>query len=244
MPASLTISRSDRAASHLGGISLGAPQHRWLLFLGDALLIMLANFLSSWIRFGLFSNTLYVYGLAVAVTLVVYPSTLYVFDLYNLERTFRSWETAFRSSFTVVSGGIVSVVVFYLLPQGAYGRGIMAIQMGLIWLFLNGWRWAYGALFQASAIGRTPTLVLGAGQCGKAIYDLLCSPFSPYEVKGFLDDDLSKQGHGPVGVRPGDGRSVAERSSQGSGRLPPSWRSRGTGRLNWSGTSSKPGSRE
>ncbi len=69
----------------------------------------------------------------------------------------------------------------------------MAIQMGLIWLFFNGWRWAYGALFQTSAIGKTPTLVLGAGLCGKAIYDLLCSPFSPYEVKGFLDDDLSKQ---------------------------------------------------
>jgi len=188
------ISRSETAASQRCGISLGAPQHRWLLFLGDALLIMLTNFLSSWIRFGLISNTLYVYGLAVAVTLAVYPSTLYIFDLYNLERTFRSWETALRSSLTVVSGGIVSMVVFYMLPHGAYGRGLMGIQMCLIWLFLNGWRWAYGALFQASAIGRTPTLVLGAGQCGRAICDLLSSPFSPYEVKGFLDDDLSKQG--------------------------------------------------
>ena len=141
-----------------------------------------------------FLNTFYVYSLAVAVTLIVYPSTLYVFDLYNLERTFRSWETAFRSSLTVVSGAIISVVVFYLLPEGAYGRGIMAIQVSLIWLFLNAWRWAYGALFQTSAIGKSPTLVLGAGHCGKAIYDLLKSPFSPYEVRGFLDDDLSKQG--------------------------------------------------
>ncbi len=113
LPAPLTIPKSDESHSMSGGISLGTPQHRWLLFLGDALLIMLANFLSSWIRFGLFSTQLYVYGLAVAVTLTVYPSTLYVFDLYNLERTFRSWETAFRSSLTVVSGGIISVVVFY-----------------------------------------------------------------------------------------------------------------------------------
>jgi sugar transferase (PEP-CTERM system associated) len=188
---------SEAASSHSGGISLGSPQHRWLLFLGDAFLIIVANFLSSWIRFGLVSNTLYVYGLAVVVTLVVYPSALYIFDLYNLERTFRSWETAFRSSLTVVAGGLVSMVVFYLLPDGAYGRGIMAIQMCLIWLFLNAWRLAYGALFQTSAIGKTPILVLGAGQCGKAIFDLLCSPFSPYEVKGFLDDDLSKQGMVP-----------------------------------------------
>lgn len=193
LPAPVTVPGSAGSRSKSEGISLGTPQHRWLLFLGDALLIMLANFLSSWIRFGLFSNTVYVYGLAVAVTLIVYPSMLYVFDLYNLERTFRSWETAFRSSLTVFSGGIISVVVFYLLPDGSYGRGIMAIQMGLTWLFLNGWRWAYGTLFQTSAIGKTPILVLGAGQCGKAICDLLGSPFSPYEVKGFLDDDLSKQ---------------------------------------------------
>jgi sugar transferase (PEP-CTERM system associated) len=188
---------SEAASSHSGGISLGSLQHRWLLFLGDAFLIIVANFLSSWIRFGLVSNTLYVYGLAVVVTLVVYPSALYVFDLYNLERTFRSWETAFRSSLTVVAGGLVSMVVFYLLPGGAYGRGIMAIQMCLVWLFFNAWRLAYGALFQTSAIGKTPILVLGAGHCGKAIFDLLCSPFSPYEIKGFLDDDLSKQGMVP-----------------------------------------------
>lgn len=178
---------------HAGGISLGTPQHRGLLFLGDALLIIVASFLATWIRFGLFSNTLFAYTLAVAVTLVVYPSTLYVFDLYNLERTFRSWETALRSSLTVVAGAVVSMVIFYLLPGGAYGRGIMAIQMGLIWVFINAWRLAYGALFQTSAIGKTPILVLGAGRCGKAIFDLLCSPFSPYEVKGFLDDDLSRE---------------------------------------------------
>ena len=193
-PAPLMTSESDRSGSQTGGILLGSFQHRSLLFLGDVLLIMVANFLASWIRFGLLSNTLYIYSLAVIVSAVVHPSTLYVFDLYNLERTFRSWETALRSSFSVVAGGLISMVIFYLLPTGAYGRGIMAIQICLIWLFFNGWRWVYGALFQATAIGRTPTLVLGAGHCGKAIYDLLCSPFSPYEVKGFLDDDLSIHG--------------------------------------------------
>jgi len=194
LPSPPTISGSEKARSRTGGRSPGTLQHRWLLFLGDALLIILANLLSSWIRRGLVSSTLNVDGLAMAMALIVYPPMFYVFDLYNLERTFRSWEAAFRSGLTVVSGGIISVVVFYLLPQGAYGRGVLAIQMGLTWLFLSGWRWVYGALFQTSAIGKNPTLILGAGRCGKAIYDLLRLPFSPYEVRGFLDDDRSKQG--------------------------------------------------
>jgi sugar transferase (PEP-CTERM system associated) len=196
------------------GISLGSPQHRWLLFLGDLMLIMAANFVSTWIRIGLAANTLSLYSIAVSVTLVLYPLTLYVFDLYNLERTFRSWETGFRSGLTVAFGGVFSIFVFYVLDKGQFGRGIMAIEMGLTWLFLNGWRWAYGALFQSSAIRKVPVLILGAGGCGSTICELLGSPFSPYDVRGFLDDDPARHGlprSAPVLGAVGELREIASR---------------------------------
>jgi FlaA1/EpsC-like NDP-sugar epimerase len=69
----------------------------------------------------------------------------------------------------------------------------MALQMAVAWVLLTGWRWAYAVLFQ-STIRKIPALIIGAGACGKAIYDLLISPLSPYEVKGFLDDDPAKLG--------------------------------------------------
>jgi sugar transferase (PEP-CTERM system associated) len=175
------------------GISLGYPRQRVLLFIGDLLFIILADLFSAWIRFGIPINALAFYTRACTVTLFVYPATLYIFDLYNMERPFRPWERTYRSALAVILAGALSMIIFYFLPHGRYGRGIMALQMVVAWVLLTGWRWAYSVLFQ-STVRKIPALILGAGPCGKAIYELLISPFSPYEVKGFLDDDPTKLG--------------------------------------------------
>lgn len=174
-------------------ISLGLPKQRVLLFFGDLLFIVLADLFSAWIRFGFPINALAFYTRACTVTLLVYPATLYVFDLYNMERSFRPWERTYRSALAVLLAGALSMIIFYFLPHGRYGRGIMALQMVAAWILLTGWRWTYSVLFQ-STIRKVPALILGAGSCGKAIYELLVSPFSPYEVRGFLDDDPTKVG--------------------------------------------------
>jgi sugar transferase (PEP-CTERM system associated) len=189
----ITRAEKKKKTKNTGGTSIGFPKYRWLLLLGDLILITLASFLSTWIRFGVFFDTLVIYTIASTITLGVYPATLYIFDLYNIERSFRSWETAYRSAFAMGLGGLLTMVTFYLLPYGPYGRGIMAIQLVLAWAFLNGWRWAYGLLFQAT-VPKTPALILGAGTCGKTIYELLKGPLSSYEIKGFLDDDPGKLG--------------------------------------------------
>lgn len=191
----ISIARGDKKkkTEMTGGVSIGYPRYRWLLLLGDIMLITIANYLSTWIRFGIPLDTLTEYTIASVITLGIYPATLYIFDLYNVERSFRSWETACRSALAIALGGFLVIFAFYLLPYGSYGRGIMAIQILLVWVLLNGWRWAYGLLFQA-AIPRIPALILGAGNCGKIIYDLLKSPLSPYDIKGFLDDNPEMHG--------------------------------------------------
>jgi sugar transferase (PEP-CTERM system associated) len=189
----ITRAEGKKKTKETDGISIGFPKYRWLLLLGDLILITIAGMLSTWIRFGVPLVTIIEYTIASTITLCVYPATLYIFDLYNVERSFRSWETAYRSVFALALGGFLAMVVFYLFPYGPYGRGIMAIQLLLVWTFLNGWRWAYGFIFQA-AIPKTSALILGAGNCGKTIYGLLKSPLSSYEIKGFLDDDPGKLG--------------------------------------------------
>jgi sugar transferase (PEP-CTERM system associated) len=183
--------RKKKKTEMTGGTSIGFPRYRWLLLLGDLMLITIANYLSTWIRFGFPLDTLTEYTVASTITLGIYPAILYIFDLYNVERSFRTWETACRSALAIVLGSFLVIFAFYLMPYGPYGRGIMAIQVVFVWVLLNGWRWAYGLLFQV-AIPRIPVVILGAGYCGRTIYELLKSPLSPYEIKGFLDDDPDK----------------------------------------------------
>ena len=187
------LTRRGGGSGRAGSIALGMAGYRWLLLAGDAFLVALAGFLSTWIRFGMPENTIQEYTIAWTVTMVLFPPLLYVFDLYNPERSFRSWDTAYRSGLAVVLVSILAVSIFFLVPFGAYGRGIMVIQAFLAWLFLNGWRWLYGFYFQKAA-PKIPVVIIGAGACGRALYQLLKSPLSPYEIKGFIDDDPTKTG--------------------------------------------------
>jgi sugar transferase (PEP-CTERM system associated) len=189
----LNLTKLGRRTDNPGGISLGFPKQRWFLLVGDLVLIALAGILSITMRFGLTEATFFSNVVAFAITLLVYPSSLYVFDLYNLERSFRSWESAYRSIAAIIFGGLVSIIILYFFSQDLNGRGFVAVHMAVTWLLMNGWRWAYAGLFQ-SAVRKIPALILGAGYCGRTMYELLTSPFSLYEVKGFLDDDPAKLG--------------------------------------------------
>jgi sugar transferase (PEP-CTERM system associated) len=173
--------------------SLGSPRYRLVLLLGDIALIVLAGVVSVHIRSGLAVPVDPSALVALSFTLFVYPMTLYIFDLYSPERTFRSLETALRSCLAILLGAVFSVFLFYFVAEGQYGRVVTVIHGATAWLFLNAWRWAYGARFQ-TAVKKVPTIVLGAGAGGRAIHQLLSLPFSRYEVKGFLDDDRTKHG--------------------------------------------------
>lgn len=175
-----------------GKILLGFPKQRWILLVGDLLLIALAHYVSLWIRFG-FPIDPAAWAIAFAVTLLCYPPALYIFDLYNISRLFSWYEIAYRSALAVIGAETISAIVLYLLPQETYGRGVMAIQLVLCWVLLNGWRNGYRFLFQSS-MPRIPVIIVGAGDSGHGAFELLRSPFSPYEVKAFVDDDPSKHG--------------------------------------------------
>jgi sugar transferase (PEP-CTERM system associated) len=176
-------------------IFLGFPKQRWILILGDFLLIIFGHYIALFIRFGDEVQDIFLYTQRLIIPFLIYPITIYIFDLYNISRSFRSWEVLYRSALAIFLGGSLSIFVFYLMPESAYGRGVMAIHMAVVWIFLNGWRWIYSFLFQAAINAKKiPALILGAGSSGNAVYELLKSRFSPYEIKGFLDDDPAKKG--------------------------------------------------
>jgi sugar transferase (PEP-CTERM system associated) len=108
-------------------------------------------------------------------------------------RAFRSGDTALRTAVAVGVAGIFSAFFFYSLSSWKYGRGILLIQVLLVWGFLAGWRWVYSWIFSIT-VHKKDVLILGAGRCGTVLGNLLEAEFSPYRVVGFLDDDPAKQG--------------------------------------------------
>lgn len=165
----------------------------------DLLLISVAHFLSVCFRFGQPTNFLETHPGAYALSLTLFLLSLYIFDLYNLERALYAKRIPFRITLSAVLAVSLSAMFFYLVPQWQYGRGILAVQAGLVWAFLISWRLLYCKISHLSK-AKIPTLVLGWGEIGKAALQLLKAPHSPFEAKGFLDEDPSKAGSNVLGL--------------------------------------------
>jgi sugar transferase (PEP-CTERM system associated) len=178
---------------------LGMRQTTWnrtLLLIGDVALIMLATQLSAWIRFGADEPSYDIFRAhtgGATFTLLLYLTTFYVFNLYDVYRPALSREIAARISAAVATAGILLAFLFYALPHWEFGRGIFLIQMAFVWCFGFLWR---NALYRINPItsGKEKVLILGAGESGAALLHLLQLPHSPYEAVGFLDDDPEKLG--------------------------------------------------
>lgn len=174
-------------------------RHRKLLLFGDMVLILAATQLSPWVRYGgQFFPIFDVHTGASVFTFLLCLVMLYVFDLYNLSRTFALKDTPLRAALAVMFAFAGSTLLFYSLPSWKFGRGILLIQMILAWVFFTGWRLIFSRVFHLTT-EKTNVLVLGAGHCGTTLCQLLDSPLSPYRVVGVLDDDPLKQQQ-PVGL--------------------------------------------
>jgi len=105
----------------------------------------------------------------------------------------------------VGTAGVLLAFLFYALPHWEFGRGIFLLQMVFVWCFGFVWR---KALFRINPItsGKEKVLILGAGESGAAMHQLLQMAHSPYEAVGFLDDDPEKLGK-TIGTLPVRGKT-------------------------------------
>jgi len=165
-----------------------------LILVGDAVLILLASYLATMLRLGRFIDVLSYYTGATTFTVITYLTVLYIFDLYSMDRASQSANNvSLKLLSAVLIAGFVSGFLFYSLPNWKYGRGIFLIQMALVFVFLRFWRLLI-LQFDPISSKQEYVLIIGAGDCGAAVYDLLKDPFLPYRVVGFLDDNPAKRG--------------------------------------------------
>jgi sugar transferase (PEP-CTERM system associated) len=166
---------------------------RWLLLLGDLVCVVAVTLIASRIRFGEAIYVIDQHTGGSVFTLIVYFGAMYIFDLYNVERSFRSRQDMIRVLVAFGCAGVVLVLFYYSVPNWRYGRGIFGLNLILAVLSLYGWRVLFGLLFLNAPI-KEKVLVLGAGISGLQLLELLERRSGPYEVVGFLDDDEDKIG--------------------------------------------------
>jgi sugar transferase (PEP-CTERM system associated) len=165
----------------------GFPEQKLFLIAGDitAIVLSVALFLLRDAGMaGTLSLSLWSLFATASACLLCYLSALYIFDMYNIERSFNVNEAAKRCFCAVLLGSLLFTLL--LFNEGATLTKTVMLTI-LLWAFFTGWRRLYSSITKTS-IARKAVLIIGAGEGGQAIYDLLSSPASPYAVKGFVDD--------------------------------------------------------
>ncbi|MDM8543227.1 sugar transferase [Desulfococcaceae bacterium HSG9] len=166
---------------------------RWLLVLIDFCIVVVATKTTQWIILGRYYDIYSSATGASILTMALYMIMIYIFDLYNIRRPFINKRTAIRTALAVSTAGLFAIMIFYSMPQYKYGRGVFLVQMIMVWCLVFGWRCIFNLAFMNREVKRR-VLVLGAGNAGAALYKLLNSHDTPYQIVGFLDDDIRKQG--------------------------------------------------
>jgi len=167
-------------------------KRKFLLITGDILFILFSSYIAGYVRFGELTNVVIRYPIATGITILIYVLCFYIFEFYNIEKPFKFRYDIFKMALAVCIAGLFAISLFYAFSR-QYGRGLFLLQLISVWFLVSIWHRFYSIIFQKILL-KKKTLIIGAGHCGLAAYQLLDGPLSPYEIVGFLDDDPVKQG--------------------------------------------------
>ena len=199
----------------------GSWKHQIILIGGDAAILLGAFHLALqywWWKVGPNAGDFFPTAL---VSLGVYLLTLSMFDLYDIQKNYRSQQA---STLTHILGAVVMAGVglsglFYLMPGVKLPRSSFFIQMGLAIPLLYLWRINFWRLRQEMLIPKR-VLIVGTGEDGQTALDLLKRFGTEYHVVGFIDDDPDRQirtigGHAVLGGADALSLLVQEHDVQG-----------------------------
>ena len=199
----------------------GSWKHQIFLIGGDAAILLGAFHLALqywWWKIGPYEGDFFP---AALVSLGMYLLTLSMFDLYDIQKNYRSQQA---STLTHILGAVVMAGVglsglFYLMPGVKLPRSSFFIQMGLAIPLLYLWRINFWRLRQEMLIPKR-VLIVGTGEDGQTALDLLKRFGTEYHVVGFIDDDPDRQartigGHAVLGGADALPELVQEHDVQG-----------------------------
>lgn len=162
------------------------PPRQLILLAGDIILIVIAFYFAPVLRFGIILDPSMVFSFSDVIAIFIYVMILYVFDFYNLNEKPHASNFILQFMLAIIIANFIVVSVFYLFNYRPYGTDILIISGSMILLALVVWRYAYISLFIYAAARNV--LILGAGESGATLYDLLRKR-RDFHLTGFMDDD-------------------------------------------------------
>jgi sugar transferase (PEP-CTERM system associated) len=163
-----------------------------VLLLGDFIVIIVSFQLAFLIRIGV-SVPAGSRLLALSITAFMYLIALFIFDLYDIKYRVRSVAYLSKYIYAVVTGTISIAMVYYLFPQLKFGRSIYLINLFLVSINVYLWRLLFDSLGSYSK-RMINVVIIGSGQAGKTIYEILKEKTSFFNIIGFLDDNPALHG--------------------------------------------------
>lgn len=132
-------------------------------------------------------------SLAVSITLIGLAS-LYVYDLYDIERTGNSWDVLSSIAKAVTLAVLLSVFLSFFTGFFSFPRSVFAISWVAEIAYLAGWR-IFGAGVLKVKWPAQRVLIVGTGEASREILSELkrMSQWG-YEVVGLVDRDSSLKG--------------------------------------------------
>lgn len=170
------------------------PAKSLLLVVTESALILASLWLAVWIRLGEingFSADLAAgYSLPLRLVIVVGVCLIcfYYSDLYDLQITSRKAELLIRLMQALGAASLILALLYYVVPDLRFGRGISAIAAAIACVLLVGWRLlvdATGSFFRPEQ----RLVVAGTGPAGiRLVRELIDRPGLNFKVLGFLDE--------------------------------------------------------
>jgi FlaA1/EpsC-like NDP-sugar epimerase len=104
----------------------------------------------------------------------------------DLRRTFRS------VGGSAIIGGFIYLAIFFVSDASLPRRGVAAF-LGAAFLFTLLWRFIYIRIFSGTRFMHS-VMIVGAGETGNALVEVINQIKAPFILVGLIDDDLEKQG--------------------------------------------------
>lgn len=154
---------------------------------------------------------------SIALTLIIYAFTLYLFKIYNVYWFYASMKEYLRLLSACCTAGVVSLAadIFLLETALIYPKFDLAAKFAVIFCIL-GLRFSIKVIQKLSSVSEEKegkrVLIVGAGQLGAMLLrDIRENKQLHYNVVGLVDDDELKKNQIMFGVKVLGGRNEIER---------------------------------
>ena len=172
----------------------------FIAILFDVICCILSIWLAYYLRLGEFISFFEQTGIAYLLSLLISIPIFIVFGLYKAIYRY----SGLRALFTVIKAIFFYAFIFFGLILQAkipgIPRTIGIIQPLILLLFIGSWRMILAYLLsggyqkQFNRFNMQNVLVYGAGEAGRQLFKAMQGS-NVINIKGFVDDDISKQGY-------------------------------------------------